>query len=604
MKITNYIPVILCSIALCGCSDAAKTVGFGTDSDAIEAPATGGTHTVRVSAEKEWVATTDEPWITVSPANGRGTTECRVLIDSALTDQPRRGVIRIMEQNTWVKKEIAVSQKGFDYLIGIDDKEVTVANYAAYGMRHFDVKIKTNVDFYVKVPESAENWLKFEKPAVEFDRGIRPREVTVRFNWNINSQPNPRIADVTFTSKKEVELARHDNLVVTQQAAEPIEENTRGGDSIALLAIARTLETIASWENGERMDNWDNVILWEEGMEGYTPEKKGRVKYARFFMFNTKEELPFEVQYLTAADELSFYSNVNAFLKDLTTGEYITKLTQLRRLTISAYGLVSLDKNFTALKNLEYLDLSSNNFQKVPEEINPTNFPKLRTLNMGANTRKNIYDLSNTIETNYGTNMGSFRVADSLSTLAFDYPRRAEFFQKELNEFLLMTKAEKRDVYSFKGSYAGAMGMPQFMPSSFRKYAVDYDGDGFHDIWNNVGDVAASVANYMKAHGWQTNGKMVVPVTLTINQELQGIIDEKTALTRTVADFKRLGVQPQEVVADDEKAILYRLETSPGVYEYYLGLTNFYAVWQYNHSRMYVTAVRDIANGVSGDYRL
>ena len=182
MKITNYIPVILCSIALCGCSDAAKTVGFGTDSDAIEAPATGGTHTVRVSAEKEWVATTDEPWITVSPANGRGTTECRVLIDSALTDQPRRGVIRIMEQNTWVKKEIAVSQKGFDYLIGIDDKEVTVANYAAYGMRHFDVKIKTNVDFYVKVPESAENWLKFEKPAVEFDRGIRPREVTVRFN--------------------------------------------------------------------------------------------------------------------------------------------------------------------------------------------------------------------------------------------------------------------------------------------------------------------------------------------------------------------------------------------------------------------------------------
>ena len=90
----------------------------------------------------------------------------------------------------------------------------------------------------------------------------------------------------------------------------------------------------------------------------------------------------------------------------------------------------------------------------------------------------------------------------------------------------------------------------------------------------------------------------------TINQELQGIIDEKTALTRTVADFKRLGVQPQEVVGDGEKAILYRLETSPGVYEYYLGLTNFYAVWQYNHSRMYVTAVRDIANGVSGDYRL
>ncbi len=208
------------------------------------------------------------------------------------------------------------------------------------------------------------------------------------------------------------------------------------------------------------------------------------------------------------------------------------------------------------------------------------------------------------IETNYGTNMGSFRLADSLSTLTFDYPRRAEFFQKELHEFLLMAKEEKRDVFGFKGSYAGAMGMPQFMPSSFRKYAVDYDGDGRRDIWNNIGDVAASVANYMKAHGWQTNGKMVVPVTLTITQELQNIIDEKTALTRTVGDLKRLGVTPQEVVDDNEKAVLYRLETAPGVYEYYIGLNNFYTVWQYNHSRMYVTAVRDIANGVSGNYRL
>lgn len=402
MKITNYISVILCSIALCSCSDADKTVKFGLDSDAIEAAATGGTHTIRVSAEKEWIATTDEPWLTISPANGRGSTECRILIDSALTDQPRRGVIRIQEQNTWEKKEISVSQKGFDYLIGIDDKEVTVANYAAFGTRHFDVKINTNVDFDVNVPQSAENWLKFEKPTVELDRGIRPREVTVRFNWNINSQPNERLADVTFTAKKEVTLARHDNLLVTQQAAEPIEENTRGGDSVALLAIARTLETNHTWENGERMDNWDNVILWEEGMEGYTAQKQGRVKFARFYMMNTKEELPFEVQYLTAADELIFYSNVNTFLKDLSTGEHITRLTQLRRLTIAAYGLVSLDKNFAALENLEFLDLSSNNFQKVPEVINKTNFPKLRTLQMGANVRTNVYDLSNNRETNIG----------------------------------------------------------------------------------------------------------------------------------------------------------------------------------------------------------
>ena len=202
------------------------------------------------------------------------------------------------------------------------------------------------------------------------------------------------------------------------------------------------------------------------------------------------------------------------------------------------------------------------------------------------------------IETNYGKNTGSFRVADALSTLAFDYPRRAEFFQDELSELFLMAKEEKTDIFSFKGSYAGAMGMPQFMPSSFRKWAVDYDGDGHRDIWNNIGDVAASVANYMKAHGWQTGGKMSVPVTLDPTPQIQAIIDEQTALTRTVADFRELGVVPMEGVADSEKAVLYRLEISPGVYEYYLGLNNFYAVWKYNHSRMYVTAVRDIANAV------
>jgi len=199
------------------------------------------------------------------------------------------------------------------------------------------------------------------------------------------------------------------------------------------------------------------------------------------------------------------------------------------------------------------------------------------------------------IETNYGKNTGSFRVADALSTLAFDYPRRAEFFQNELSELLLMAKEEKENIFDFKGS------MPQFMPSSYRKWAVDYDGDGHRDIWNNVGDVAASVANYMKQHGWQTGGKMVVPVSLTITPHLQAIIDEKTALTRTVADFKALGVVPQAAVADNEKAVLYALETSPGVFEYYLGLNNFYTVWQYNHSRMYVTAVRDIANAINNN---
>lgn len=203
------------------------------------------------------------------------------------------------------------------------------------------------------------------------------------------------------------------------------------------------------------------------------------------------------------------------------------------------------------------------------------------------------------IETNYGRTTGSIRVADSLATLSFDYPRRAAFFQKELLHFLQLAQQENRDPMSYQGSFAGAMGMPQFMPSSFLKWAVDGDGDGKRDIWNNVADAAASVANYMKIHGWQTHGKMIVPVQLQISPELQSIIDGKTELNQTVASLKKLGVQPLEAVDDQEAAILFRLETAPNQYEYFIGLNNFYVVWQYNHSRMYVTAVRDIANGVA-----
>lgn len=202
------------------------------------------------------------------------------------------------------------------------------------------------------------------------------------------------------------------------------------------------------------------------------------------------------------------------------------------------------------------------------------------------------------IETGYGSNMGSIRTGDALATLAFDYPRRGHFFQKELAEFLKLAHEEGRDPLSFTGSYAGAMGMPQFMPSSFRKWAADGNGDGRRDIWSNPYDVAASVANYMKVHGWQTGKPMIVPVALNPTPQLLAIIEEKTALTRTVGQLRQHGVQPAFALSDNEKAVLFRLETAPGRYEYFIGLNNFYTVWQYNNSRMYVTAVRNIANGI------
>ena len=418
MKLKSYIAVSLCAFALAGCSDDDRKIGVTVDGDAIEIGAEGGTRNIKVTADDAWIATTNDPWITISPANGRGSAQCRIIIDSALRNEPRQGIVRIQNQNDWEeRRDITVSQDGYDYAITLDDKEINVSNYAAYDDRSFDVQVKTNVDFDIEIPEEAQAWLTAGDYKVELDRGLRPREVTVRFNWGINSRDIERNAVVKFRPKDEVTLARQDELSVNQNAAEPIEEDTRAGDSVALLAIARSLNMWESWETNEKMDNWDNVVLWEEGMDGYTPEKAGRVKFARFSTFGTKEGLPFEVQYLTAADELVFYSNTNWTTFDLSTGEYITKLGQLRRLTISGYGLVDLDPDFKNLKNLESLDISVNNFEKIPEVLTKENFPKLHALYLNTCQRGVIYDLSNTTTTHFG---GLFEETDQTR----EFPRR------------------------------------------------------------------------------------------------------------------------------------------------------------------------------------
>ncbi len=418
MKLKSYIAVSLCVFALAGCSDDDRKIGVTVDGDAIEIGAEGGTRNIKVTADDAWIATTNDPWITISPANGRGSAQCRIIIDSALRNEPRQGIVRIQNQNDWEeRRDITVSQDGYDYAITLDDKEINVSNYAAYDDRSFDVRVKTNVDFDIEIPEEAQAWLTAGDYKVELDRGLRPREVTVRFNWGINSRDTERNAVVKFRPKDEVTLARQDELSVNQNAAEPIEEDTRAGDSVALLAIARSLNMWESWETNEKMDNWDNVVLWEEGMDGYTPEKAGRVKFARFSTFGTKEGLPFEVQYLTAADELVFFSNTNWTTFDLSTGEYITKLGQLRRLTISGYGLVDLDPDFKNLKNLESLDISVNNFEKIPEVLTKENFPKLHALYLNTCQRGVIYDLSNTTTTHFG---GLFEETDQTR----EFPRR------------------------------------------------------------------------------------------------------------------------------------------------------------------------------------
>ncbi|MBM5570649.1 MULTISPECIES: lytic murein transglycosylase B [Deefgea] len=203
-------------------------------------------------------------------------------------------------------------------------------------------------------------------------------------------------------------------------------------------------------------------------------------------------------------------------------------------------------------------------------------------------------------ETNYGAYTGSFRIVDALSTIAFNYPRRAEYFQKELTEFFLLAREEKQDFTTFKGSYAGAMGWPQFMPSSFRKYAQDWDGDGKHDIWNNPGDALASVANYLNQHGWIDGGDTFTPVN--INTDPAELLADKFNLHYTVDELIAKGVAPISEINTKQAAVLFALETEPGFTQHFLGFNNFYVITRYNKSTLYATAVLQLADEIQAAF--
>ncbi|OWY38618.1 lytic murein transglycosylase B [Xenophilus sp. AP218F] len=206
------------------------------------------------------------------------------------------------------------------------------------------------------------------------------------------------------------------------------------------------------------------------------------------------------------------------------------------------------------------------------------------------------------VESHYGRNTGTFRLADSLSTIGFDYPRRAEFFRKELTEFLLLAKEEGKDPLTLKGSYAGAMGWPQFMPSSYRKWAVDFDGSGHRDIWNNSDDAIGSVAHYFQLHGWRLGDDVILPASVVPGPRIDQLAADKFNLHYTVGELKKMGVAPQAPVGDDVPAVLVPLETAPGVTEYWLGLNNYFVITRYNRSTLYAKAVQEIADQVRQRY--
>jgi membrane-bound lytic murein transglycosylase B len=204
------------------------------------------------------------------------------------------------------------------------------------------------------------------------------------------------------------------------------------------------------------------------------------------------------------------------------------------------------------------------------------------------------------VETVYGRQMGSWRVIDALSTLAFDFPPRAEFFREELEQYLLFTREQGLDVFSVKGSYAGAIGIPQFMPGSYRRYAVDFDGDGTINLRASETDAIGSVANFLAKHGWRRGERVLLPARVMGGNasEHRALIDAGIEPKTPLAELKRHGVETRTDLALDTPVALIELESPGALTEYRIGLRNFYVLTRYNRSSLYASAVYDLAQEI------
>ncbi|RUR40782.1 lytic murein transglycosylase B [Vreelandella populi] len=202
------------------------------------------------------------------------------------------------------------------------------------------------------------------------------------------------------------------------------------------------------------------------------------------------------------------------------------------------------------------------------------------------------------VETYYGRYKGQHRVLDSLATLAFYHPSRGDFFRGELAAFLKIAFEQEVEPAALYGSYAGAMGYPQFIPTSYQAYAVDFDDDGFRDLWENPVDAIGSVANYFAEHDWQRDGAIYheatgpteLPEALTFNQT--------SAPSITVADVKAAGIEPKQPLADELPVVPLALEVDEERTLYRLGEKNFYVITRYNHSHLYAMAVTELAEAI------
>ena len=435
MKYMNKLTlgIVLAAGLFTACSDKDDVDipgGLALDKEEIAIGPQGGTEQIAIAASQDWVANTSEPWLMLSPANGVGSVEGTIKVDSTLSNTLRSTELSFQGANGQSRK-LTITQFGYGKQIFLKDPVVEIENSDSYDKRAFESLISANVECKIgKIEysfegdltdaEKAENeseregWLLNSKDedklvgtnlGIVLDRKYRPRTVNFKFRWSMNIVPAVRVAKVHLVPvKAEDQLVHADGkpiddviLTVRQKAAQKIEDN-RAGDSLSVIMINQKLGSIATFDSSDNMRNWSGVTLWEatDAFVKTHPEALGRVRSVKFSMFNLKsgETLPKEVGNLKFLESFSVAANENNQIREVKLGDEICSLKYLKNLTVQAYGLTQLPTNFVNLgKSLETLNLVSNNFNKLSDItniVNEKNFPKLRNLILYAQRRTDV----------------------------------------------------------------------------------------------------------------------------------------------------------------------------------------------------------------------
>ena len=435
MKYMNKLTlgIVLAAGLFTACSDKDDVDipgGLALDKEEIAIGPQGGTEQIAIAASQDWVANTSEPWLMLSPANGVGSVEGTIKVDSTLSNTLRSTELSFQGANGQSRK-LTITQFGYGKQIFLKDPVVEIENSDSYDNRAFESLISANVECKIgKIEysfegdltdaEKAENeseregWLLNSKDedkltgtnlGIVLDRKYRPRTVNFKFRWAMNVVPAVRVAKVHLVPvKAEDKLVDADGnptddviLTVRQKAAQKIEDN-RAGDSLSVIMINQKLGSLATFDSSDNMRNWSGVTLWEatDAFVKDHPEALGRVRSVKFSMFNLKsgETLPKEVGNLKFLESFSVAANENNQIREVKLGDDICSLKYLKNLTVQAYGLTQLPAGFAKLgKSLETLNLVSNNFNKlsdITDIVNEKNFPKLRNLILYAQRRTDV----------------------------------------------------------------------------------------------------------------------------------------------------------------------------------------------------------------------